>query len=328
LTVTPSGAAVNFASNITLTGTVDGIDIATDVAANTTHRGDNTQAHSDYLINTGDDITAGSLTIQGGRVTAGTTAQTGTLELYDGSDHKITLTSPSIAGDYTLTLPTTNGDASQFLQTDGAGALTWAAAAGSTDGWTAAGSWSYASASTITVPSGAASIYHKGDKIKWTQTTVKYGVIIGVADTLLTIAVNNDYVVTNAAISANYYSHAETPVGFPPKFAYTPTWGGFSSPTTGSCHYAINGGVVSIWIDATGSGTSNATTLTFSVPVATSAAAYFQGMVIDNSSWVSTSGRGSVSGTTATVGVDASAGPWTASGSKFWILLFSYPMAA
>ena len=67
------------------------------------------------------------------------------------------------------------------------------------DGWQAVSdSWSYASASTITVPSGAASLYKVGDKIKWTQTTVKYGVIRTVADTLLTIIVNTDYVVTNA----------------------------------------------------------------------------------------------------------------------------------
>ena len=72
-----------------------------------------------------------------------------------------------------------------------------------TDGWTpVTGSWTYASASTITVPIGAASLYQKGDKIKFTQTTVKYGVIVAVADTLLTIAVNTDYVVANAAIPA------------------------------------------------------------------------------------------------------------------------------
>ena len=76
------------------------------------------------------------------------------------------------------------------------------------DGWTPAdATWTYASASTITVPSGAASIYQKGDRIKWTQTTVKYGVIVAVADTLLTIAPNDTYAVTDAAISANYYSH-------------------------------------------------------------------------------------------------------------------------
>jgi len=92
------------------------------------------------------------------------------------------------------------------------------------DGWTPAdATWTYASASTITVPSGAASIYQKGDRIKWTQTTVKYGVIVAVADTLLTIAVNTDYTVANAAISANYFSHQANPLGYPGFFNWSPT---------------------------------------------------------------------------------------------------------
>jgi hypothetical protein len=92
------------------------------------------------------------------------------------------------------------------------------------DGWTpVTDTWTYASASTITVPSGAASIYQKGDRIKWTQTTVKYGVIVAVADTVLTIAVNTDYVVANAAISAIYYSHQANPLGYPHWFNFTPT---------------------------------------------------------------------------------------------------------
>lgn len=92
------------------------------------------------------------------------------------------------------------------------------------DGWTPAdATWTYASASTITVPSGAASIFQKGDRIKWTQTTVKYGVIVAVTDTLLTIAVNTDYTVANAAITLNYYSHQANPLGYPTWFNYTPT---------------------------------------------------------------------------------------------------------
>lgn len=91
-------------------------------------------------------------------------------------------------------------------------------------GWIPAGeTWTYASASTITVASGAASRYQKGDKIKWTQTGVRYGYIIAVADTLLTIAVNTDHVVANAAISANYVSRMPSPIGFPAYFNYTPT---------------------------------------------------------------------------------------------------------
>lgn len=93
------------------------------------------------------------------------------------------------------------------------------------DGWTLANdTWTYASATTITVPTGAASKYSVGDKIKLTQTTVKYFYITGVADTVLTINGGSDYTLTNAAISANYYSHSVTPVGFPGEFNYTPTW--------------------------------------------------------------------------------------------------------
>src|SRR3990167_3778548 len=96
---------------------------------------------------------------------------------------------------------------------------TYADTKGAADGWIAAtGTWTYASASTITVPSGAASLYRVGDKIKWTQTTVKYGVISAVADTVLTIIVNTDYTVANAAITLNYYSHDENPLGFPNDF--------------------------------------------------------------------------------------------------------------
>ena len=83
--------------------------------------------------------------------------------------------------------------------------------------------WAYASASTITVPSGAASIYQVGDKIQLTQTTVKYFYIIGVADTVLTVTGGSDYTVANAAISAISFSKASNPQGFPQWFNYTPT---------------------------------------------------------------------------------------------------------
>ena len=87
------------------------------------------------------------------------------------------------------------------------------------DGWVNSDeTWTYASATTITVPAGATAKYQKGDKIKLTQTTVKYFYIVGVADTLLTVVGGTDYTIANAAISANYYSHASSPVGFPNYF--------------------------------------------------------------------------------------------------------------
>ena len=96
---------------------------------------------------------------------------------------------------------------------------------GTIDGWIdAQETWTYASATTITVPSGAASKYQKGDKIKLTQTTVKYFYVVGVADTVLTVTGGSDYTVANAAITSPYYSKIENPQGFPQYFSFTPSW--------------------------------------------------------------------------------------------------------
>jgi hypothetical protein len=134
-------------------------------------------------------------------------------------------------------------------------------------GWIPAGeTWTYASASTITVASGAASRYQRGDKIKWTQTTVKYGVIVDVADTLLTIAINTDYTVASAVISANYISRVESPFGFPEWFACAaPSMnvslfddGSAGQPTISECRYTIQGHTVKVhfrgWGYAAGTG--------------------------------------------------------------------------
>jgi hypothetical protein len=104
-------------------------------------------------------------------------------------------------------------------------------------GWLEAAAWTYASASTFTVAGDVTTTYTKGTKLKWTQTTVKYGVVLssaysaGTGLTTVTIAVNTDYVVTTpTAISANYYSYEASPVGFPGYFNYTPAWS--SQPPT------------------------------------------------------------------------------------------------
>lgn len=110
------------------------------------------------------------------------------------------------------------------------------------DGWIpVTDSWSYASETTITVPSGAASLYEKGDRLKLTQTTVKYFYIIAVSDTLLTITGGNDYTLANATITNIYYSHVDRPVEFPAYFNYTPiisNGGASTNPTyTVNNHY-------------------------------------------------------------------------------------------
>ena len=72
-----------------------------------------------------------NLTAETGTVTIGTAANAGTLVIYDaaGDTTSTTIkTAADVDGSFTLTLPDDDGTSSQFLQTDGAGNLSWAAA--------------------------------------------------------------------------------------------------------------------------------------------------------------------------------------------------------
>lgn len=125
--------------------------------------------------------------------------------------------------------------------------------------------WTYASATTITVPSGAAARYRKGDKIQIKQTTVKYFYIIGVADTTLTVTGGSDYSVANAAITDNYFSHVSTPTGFPTYFNFTLvnfTTSGTAftnQPTTSTLRFSIVDGICKVWILGLTNATSGGT---------------------------------------------------------------------
>lgn len=74
-------------------------------------------------------------------------------------------------------------------------------------GWIGANeSWSYASASTITVPTDATAKYDVGDYLQLTQSaTVKYFVITALTSTVLTVIGLNGETVANVTISANSY---------------------------------------------------------------------------------------------------------------------------
>jgi hypothetical protein len=132
------------------------------------------------------------------------------------------------------------------------------------DGWIPSNqTWTYASSTTITVPSSAASIYSVGDKIKFTQTTVKYFYIVAVADTLLTLTGGTDYTVTNATISSKYYSKMVSPVGFPAEFnCASPVWDtGYidngtpgQQPTAGTSKFSCSGRILRLRV---GLGSSN-----------------------------------------------------------------------
>ena len=78
---------------------------------------------TDKLENTTDDFT-GTLSIKGSGASA-----VGQIDFYDNDDSNyLTVKAPAtISANYTLTLPTTDGDSGQVLTTDGAGVLTWTA---------------------------------------------------------------------------------------------------------------------------------------------------------------------------------------------------------
>lgn len=111
----------------------------------------------------------------------------------DGTHGAVTSTNPVFTTP-TITSPTTKG---------------------LVDAWIGANeSWTFATSTTITVPSDATTKYDKGDLIKITQSaTVKYFVVTGVTSTVLTVIGINGETVANSAISANAYSKARNPHG-------------------------------------------------------------------------------------------------------------------
>lgn len=92
-------------------------------------------------------------------------------------------------------------------------------------GWIAGiGTWSYSSADApsfvISINADVTGLIELGDRVKYTQTTVKYGIVTKIGTfsggvTLVTIYGGTDYALTNAAITLPYYSHSKSPFGFP-----------------------------------------------------------------------------------------------------------------
>lgn len=194
----------------------------------------------------------------------------------------------------------------------------------SRDGWNfVPQDWAYASATTITVPSGATTKYQKGDKIKLTQTTVKYFYIVAVANTVLTITGGSDYTLVNAAIGDVYYSKASNPEGFPDIFAYTTIPVGFSGSPTLTTRFRLDGANCLLQWGITG--TSNSTVTRLSLPItATSLSGSFQpsvaqGLLEDNTVFLTTSARAYIDNAdpaNLVLDKDFASGAWTAAGTK------------
>jgi hypothetical protein len=152
---------------------------------------------------------------------------------------------------------------------------------GLANGWTSANEiWAYASATAITVPSGAEAKYAKGDKIRLKQgADYKYFYVIKVEDTVLTVTGGSDFTVANDTITDNYYSHESSPIGFPDYFictvaSWATTGTAFTNnPTTVGSRFVINGNVATVKItflshaNSGGTGIFRATITTGHLPV-------------------------------------------------------------
>lgn len=192
------------------------------------------------------------------------------------------------------------------------------------DGWVDANeTLTYASATTFTCSAALAAILGAGDRIKLTQTTVKYFYVVSVSGTTITVTGGSDYTLANAAITLPFYSHAVTPVGFPGSFAFAPTKTGWTSTTKNVWQLIMVGKDVRIYFDL--SGTSNSTSTNFTSPVAAksiSATNNFEGtygLGSDNGS-VITQPRWTIdlsaSATVCNFFTTYAGGGWTASGTK------------
>ena len=93
------------------------------------------------------------------------------------------------------------------------------------NGWIpVADTWTYASASTITIPSDGTTKYQKGMPLRFKQGGgYKYYNIYSVTSTLITVIVNTDFTVANTAITDIAVSFLANPFGFPQWFTRTAT---------------------------------------------------------------------------------------------------------
>lgn len=140
-------------------------------------------------------------------------------------------------------------------------------------GWNGVSGWSYASANTINVPSGAASIYAVGDQVRYKQGgAYKYESVVAVADTLLTVTGGSDFSVASATITDAAFSKGGG-VGHPGWYNYTPTtlaWGSmtWTSVTFSYAKFHIKGREMEVKVRGTGTiGGTASTILRVSLPL-------------------------------------------------------------
>lgn len=208
------------------------------------------------------------------------------------------------------------------------------------DGWIAeTNTWTYSSATAnsgvFTISGDHTSRLTKGMKVKYTQTTLKFGVITSVSysspNTSVAITGGTDYVLANAAISSPYYSYGDRPALFPNLFAdtsLTPT--GFSAQGTYYNRFMTTGTICHLWHHYTALGTSNSTSYGVPLPITASSnlISYLgHGTGTDNTSTYQNNVLATISagGSSMALTTNGGAANWTSSGTKGATIYICYP---
>ena len=273
-------------------------------------------------------VTAADTSIVVGGTASAPTVRTGTLDViaadhapaadWSNNSHKITSLANGSAA----------SDAAAFGQITAANA-----AAIQNDGWiSTTDTWTFATSSTFTI-SGVdrTAVLTPGTRVKLTQTTAKFFVVTASSfstNTTVTVTGGSDYSLANASITSPFYSYVANPQGYPGWFNASASPTGFSSISNNSTRFAVVGRTMTVQFIY--QGTSNATTFTFTLPVALSASAIVQRVfarAIDNNTALTTPGvvELAVSSSTATCDINAvTNGGWTASGTKGLLGVLTY----
>lgn len=192
--------------------------------------------------------------------------------------------------------------------------------------WSPADVWTRTGNHTFTVTGNQTATYVKGTKVRFTDTTVKYGVIASSSFssvTTVTLITNSDFsMAANPTVAA--VSSAQTPHGFPTWFNWTVTYTGFSVDPTASVTrwQSLGGDSLMLQINNGTLGTSNATTMTVTLPATAATISNIEwtgapGRVTDNTSTVTT-GRWRIvpAATVVDFYTTPANGVFTASGTK------------
>lgn len=170
-------------------------------------------------------------------------------------------------------------------------------------GWLeATETWTYASASTFTIPGDVTTKYTVGTKIRFSQlATTKYFYVasssFSTPNTTVTIMLTSDNTLTNNTITLPFYSYSGNAVGFPSRMNFVPAITGQSGGTISMCAYTVANRQLTLYLRYTPGGANISGAVTVSLPATMSSTlATVDAIVIGNVGFYDNSATSDYSG--------------------------------